>query len=45
VEAASVGNLKQTWVAREPVDWFAFDTQEALRHATEVKNIWVPSGA
>lgn len=42
VEAASVGNLKRTWVGREPVDWFAFDVQDALRHATQVKNIWIP---
>ena len=46
VEAASAGNLKQTWVWHgEPLDWYARDHAEALRHATQVKNIWVPYGA
>ncbi|MCW1968730.1 MAG: aldehyde dehydrogenase family protein [Anaerolineae bacterium] len=47
VEKASVGNLKRTWVGYgKPVNWFdASDTDELLRHATQVKNIWVPYGA
>ena len=46
VEVASAGNLKQTWVgSEEPVDWYTRDHTEALRHATQIKNIWVPYGA
>jgi aldehyde dehydrogenase (NAD+) len=46
VEKASAGNLKQTWVWHgEPIDWYARDHHEALRHATQIKNIWVPYGA
>jgi aldehyde dehydrogenase (NAD+) len=46
VEEASAGNLKQTWVWHgEALDWHAADHAEALRHATQVKNIWVPYGA
>ncbi len=46
VEVASAGNLKQTWVWHgEPLDWYARDHAESLRHATQVKNIWVPYGA
>ncbi len=47
VEKASVGNLKRTWVGYgKPVNWFdESDTAELLRHATQVKNIWVPYGA
>jgi len=47
VEQLSAGNMKRTWVdygrAR---DWFAPSSAgfEFLRHATEVKNIWVPYG-
>jgi aldehyde dehydrogenase (NAD+) len=44
VEAASIGNLKQTWIGHD-VDWYAEDHNELLRHATQVKNIWVPYGA
>ncbi len=36
---ASVGNLKQTWTHAR---WG--DTHEFLRHATQVKNVWVPYG-
>ena len=36
---ASIGNLKQTWA--HPI-WG--DTHEFLRHATQVKNVWVPYG-
>ena len=46
VEAASIGNLKQTWIwYGEPLDWYSSDHRESLRHATQVKNIWVPYGA
>jgi aldehyde dehydrogenase (NAD+) len=48
VEAGSVGNLKATWVNHgRAVDWAsAADGQgrRYLRHATQVKNIWVPYG-
>ncbi len=48
VERASAGNLKRTWVNQGMAgDWFD-DSQgegrEFLRHATQVKNIWVPYG-
>jgi aldehyde dehydrogenase (NAD+) len=48
VEAASTGNLKSTWVNHgRPIRWA--DGKEGqgeayLRHATQVKNIWVPYG-
>ncbi len=46
VEAASAGNLKQTWVGLgRPRDWSRADADTCLRHATQVKNIWVPYGA
>ncbi len=44
----SIGNMKQTWTNDGyAVDWY--DPQQAegryfLRHATQVKNIWVPYG-
>ncbi len=48
VEQQSAGNMKRTWVnygiAR---DWFDADQgagEEFLQEATQVKNIWVPSG-
>ncbi len=48
VERASAGNLKATWVNHgRAVDWSsAADGQgrRYLRHATQVKNIWVPYG-
>ncbi len=39
VERMSVSNLKQTWIAQgeQPV-------ARVLRHATQVKNVWVPYG-
>jgi aldehyde dehydrogenase (NAD+) len=48
VELASAGNLKRTWMlSRAARDW-AVPKQgqgaEFLREATQVKNIWVPSG-
>jgi aldehyde dehydrogenase (NAD+) len=48
VEAASIGNLKATWVNHgRAIKWS--DVAEGqgrtyLRHATQVKNIWVPYG-
>jgi len=47
VEAASAGDLKRTWISG-PVDWFdpaQGEGRRFLRHATQVKNIWVPYGA
>jgi aldehyde dehydrogenase (NAD+) len=49
VERASISNLKQTWVGYgEQHDWLHPDPRAStifLRHATQVKNIWVPYGA
>jgi aldehyde dehydrogenase (NAD+) len=46
IEAASIGNLKQTWIRDgDHTDWAGIDPAELLRHATQVKNIWVPYGA
>jgi aldehyde dehydrogenase (NAD+) len=46
VERASVSNLKQTWVGYgRPFDFEHADARELLRHATQIKNIWVPYGA
>jgi aldehyde dehydrogenase (NAD+) len=47
VERASAGNLKRTWTGKgAPKDWLKLpDAQILLRHATQVKNIWVPYGA
>ena len=47
VELASAANMKRTWVFSRDRDWF--DTRqgegrEFLRHASEVKNIWIPYG-
>jgi aldehyde dehydrogenase (NAD+) len=48
VEAESVGNLKATWVnCGRPVRWSdpaVGQGLEYLRHATQVKNIWIPYG-
>jgi aldehyde dehydrogenase (NAD+) len=48
VKAASVGNLKQVWTNdRHDFDWFHAHPQDssyAMRHATQIKNIWVPYG-
>jgi aldehyde dehydrogenase (NAD+) len=46
VEAASVGNMKRTWLL-PPRDWLdprGGEGREFLRHATQVKNIWIPYG-
>ena len=48
MKAASIGNLKQVWTNdRYDFDWFdraAGDGRYFMRHATQVKNIWVPYG-
>jgi len=50
VEEASAGNMKRTWCADQsihPRDWLDAswgEGQEFLRHATQVKNIWIPYG-
>ncbi len=48
VKAASIGNLKQVFSNDgRAVDWFDVKQAEGrhyLRHATQVKNIWVPYG-
>lgn len=48
VEAESATNMKRTWVSDgRPRDWNAAWTEsdQILRHAVQVKNIWVPYGA
>jgi aldehyde dehydrogenase (NAD+) len=47
IEAASAGNLKQTWtetVARDWADQGMGAGREILARATQVKNIWIPYG-
>ena len=48
VEKAAAGNLKPTWVSHgEAIDWFNTKTAQGqtwLRHATQIKNIWIPYG-
>lgn len=47
VELASAANMKRTWVATRPRDWLdprQGEGREFLRHASEVKNIWIPYG-
>jgi aldehyde dehydrogenase (NAD+) len=45
VETLSAGNLKRTWCPTgfDPTDPRATD-EELLRHATRVKNLWLPHG-
>ncbi len=46
-ELASCGNMKQTWCEAGSRDWFdahAGEGREFLRHASQVKNIWIPYG-
>jgi aldehyde dehydrogenase (NAD+) len=46
-ELASTSNLKQVWTARERRVWQEGSEgqgREFLRHATQVKNIWIPYG-
>jgi len=47
VKLASIGNLKQVWTNEgHPAAWFTPQSEgrEFLRHATQIKNIWVPYG-
>ena len=48
-ERLSAGNLKRVWADRDGVvDWTALSSRDCefvLRHATRVKNVWVPYGA
>ena len=47
IEAEAAGNIKRSWVNHgRSRDWFgaAGEGREFLRHATEVKTIWVPYG-
>ncbi|WP_425154132.1 aldehyde dehydrogenase family protein [Candidatus Palauibacter sp.] len=46
VERRSASNLKRTWVSGRARDWFGPEAEgrEFLRHASQVKNIWVPYG-
>ena len=47
VEKLSASNMKRTWTSHEPRGWFDAATGEGpefLREATQVKNIWTPSG-
>ncbi|HEU5467130.1 MAG TPA: aldehyde dehydrogenase, partial [Gemmatimonadales bacterium] len=50
VEEASAGNMKRTWASDQTahaLDWLDpawGEGQEFLRHATQVKNIWIPYG-
>jgi aldehyde dehydrogenase (NAD+) len=48
VKAASIGNLKQVWTNDgKAFDWFDPAQAEGrffLRHATQVKNVWIPYG-
>jgi aldehyde dehydrogenase (NAD+) len=47
VEEASAGNMKQTWATDQRRDWLdgsRGEGPEFLRHATQVKNIWIPYG-
>ena len=47
VEFAAAANMKRTWVITRPRDWLdprQGEGREFLRHASEVKNIWIPYG-
>jgi aldehyde dehydrogenase (NAD+) len=48
VKALSIGNLKQVFTNEgRAIDWFDVDQGEGrwfLRHAVQVKNVWVPYG-
>ena len=47
IEKASAANMKRTWCAWGPArDWIGpeFEGRDVLRHATQVKNIWIPYG-
>ena len=47
VELASAANMKRTWAFARSRDWLdprQGEGREFLRHASEVKNIWIPYG-
>jgi aldehyde dehydrogenase (NAD+) len=47
VESLSASNMKRTFVAHAPRGWFdtaSGEGPEFLREATQVKNVWTPSG-
>jgi aldehyde dehydrogenase (NAD+) len=47
VELASAANMKRTWASARSRDWLdprQGEGREFLRHASEVKNIWIPYG-
>lgn len=47
VEAASAGNMKRTWTHGAALDWTDAAVgagDQFLQQATQVKNIWVPTG-
>jgi len=45
IEVAAAHTIKRTWCNHgKAYDWRELPQQEVLRHATEVKNIWVPYG-
>ncbi|MFP3386530.1 hypothetical protein, partial [Tritonibacter sp. SIMBA_163] len=47
LERASTGNLKRMWTDWHERDWFdakQAEGAEVLRHACQVKNIWIPYG-
>jgi aldehyde dehydrogenase (NAD+) len=47
VELASAANMKRTWTFAHSRDWLdprQGEGREFLRHASEVKNIWIPYG-
>src|SRR6266567_3642645 len=47
VELASAANMKRTWTSARGRDWLdprEGEGREFLRHASEVKNIWIPYG-
>jgi aldehyde dehydrogenase (NAD+) len=45
IEEASIGNMKQTWVADGgQIDWSRMKSEKLLLKSTQVKNIWVPYG-
>jgi len=47
VELASAANMKRTWPSARSRDWLDArqgEGRDFLRHASEVKNIWIPYG-